>query len=336
MKGNALPLLIGALLGGGVVAIFMSGGAEPDAPDRTERSAEAVEQDRLVIEQANRLAELKTELADTKTELAMEKKRREEIEAAHAPKPETAKAAPDDDKPLTDEEFEAGVRKFAGRLQSIILGDGTEAREELRALLKRAGPEGMAKVKKQFLDPASGFQGRLIAGHVLGQSGDAEAWMVLKETLRDPEADMLEHRVASHALAFSDDPDAATLLTQVARTDPDPGARANSAFGLIQRDIDEGYELYAEATDLAFEKNQPEALQYLQGFFIMKDKALPYVRERLLTYKNETALLVLIELVKRKKDKGAMEQLKKLAYDTARPKSVQNSARGAINALGGE
>ena len=63
------------------------------------------------------------------------------------------------------------------------------------------------------------------------------------------------------------------------------------------------------------------------------EKAKPYVRERLLTYKNETALLSLIEIVKSFKDEKALEQLNKLAYDAARPISVQKAAKGAIEAL---
>ena len=75
------------------------------------------------------------------------------------------------------------------------------------------------------------------------------------------------------------------------------------------------------------------AIGYLQGFALLGEKALPAMRERLLTYQEPQALITLIELVKRAKDKGAIENLEKLAYDSSRPVDIQKAAEGALQAL---
>ena len=334
MRGNVISLLAGCLIGGVAIAVF---GPKPEeSTPRAEREEADPGQARMIEEQSARLDELRNELAETKAELVREKSAREELEKAAKQESKTETADPG--KPVTDEELQAAVRKFAGALQGIILGsDDGKATAELRALLKRAGPEAIEKLKKRFEDSSVGLESRMIVAHALGQSGDPKAIEALAAKLRDPDADLFEKRLASHALAFSDADDITPLLTVTARNAEDPGARANSAFGLIKREVDEGYQLYAEATDMAFEQNQPEAIAYLQGFFLMDDeKGLPHVRERLTTYESETALLLLIEIVKAKKDKGAIEQLKKLAYDSSKPKSVQNAAQGTLKALGGE
>ena len=132
---------------------------------------------------------------------------------------------------------------------------------------------------------------------------------------------------------LQEDPGLEPLLLEVARNHKETGASANAAFGLARRGIEEGIELYMAATDQAFEEGQPEAIQYLSGLPLIGEKAKPYVRERLLTYKSETALLTLIEIVKALKDEKAIEQLQELAYDASRPVSIQKAAKGAIEAL---
>ena len=99
------------------------------------------------------------------------------------------------------------------------------------------------------------------------------------------------------------------------------------------RGVDEGIGLYMSATDDAFDEGQPEAIAYLGGLTLLGEKVNPYVRERLLSYTNETAVVSLIEIAKANKDTGALEALNKLAYDAARPISVQKAAKGAIEAL---
>lgn len=331
MQGKVVTLLIGCLLGGAVAAVVWPGGATKKPTPRTERTKPELERQTRIEELEKENKTLQAKLASTQADLTKTieqlKTNAAKLKELHGPEPEAAVG------PVTDEELEAGIREFAGQLTSIIVSGNKEPAEKLRALLKRAGPAALEKIEAEFLDPSKGFQRRVIAAHVLGQSGDPEAYKMLRATLRDPDRDMVEHRAASHALAFSDDPDAVPILTDAAQNGKEPGVRANSAFGLVKRGIDEGYKLYAEATDWAFEQKQPEAMQYLQGFFLMDEKALPFARERLMTYKNETALVILIELAKRKKDKGALENLNKLAYDSSQPKSVQNAAQGAIKAI---
>ncbi|MEM8884528.1 MAG: HEAT repeat domain-containing protein [Planctomycetota bacterium] len=333
MKGAIVPLLIGLALGAGGM-LLMPKEKEP-APPRAERPPDDTEQRALIAKMAEQISDLRGQVTSLQSELEAEREQAAKIER------ETSEIEVDAEPtetggPVTDKELEAGLQAFAMKLQSIIMGQGDEARDALRALLKRAGPEGLAKVRAEFQDDSAGFQRRIIAAHALGQNGDEESIRLLIETLQNPESDMIDHRLASHALAFTDDPNAVDPLTQTARQSDDPGARANAAFGLIRREIDEGYDLYAKATDLSLEKGQPEAMQFLQSMFIMDDKILPYARERLTTYKNETAVIVLLELVKQKKDKGAIPQLRKLAYDANQPKSVQNAAKGILKSFGEE
>jgi len=91
--------------------------------------------------------------------------------------------------------------------------------------------------------------------------------------------------------------------------------------------------LYFAATDEAFARKDPAALQYLGSIRLMGKKARPYVRDRLGTYQEEQALLVLIAIAQGMEDREAVPALEKLAYDASRPKSIQESAKGAIKAL---
>ena len=69
------------------------------------------------------------------------------------------------------------------------------------------------------------------------------------------------------------------FLTERARNLSDEGARANLAFGLAQRGVEEGVQLYFEMTDAVFERKDPVALVYMSGFALMGEKALPSIRE---------------------------------------------------------
>jgi len=343
MKGQLLSILVGAALGVGGMLVFAPDG---DAnPVRTDRDAADPALAARVARQADKITALQIELSQANARLGEEKRAREALQELNEKLAGELQGAEHEEMkareagaPLTDEEFKKGIEKFGSQLQGIIFGnDDGKAARELRALLKRAGPKGIERLRKRYDDPAAGYMGRLVAAHALAQSGDPQALVLLQETLRDPDSDMMELRVTSHALAFSEGDEAVPLLTSVARGEAEPGTRANSAFGLARRGIDEGFELYARATDDALEQGAPEAIAFIQGFALMDDeKSLPLLRKRLATYENETALITLIEVVKSKRDKGAAEQLRKLAYDGSKPKSVQNAAKGALTALGTE
>jgi hypothetical protein len=339
MENKAVVLLVGAVIGAFAgILVWTKVKADEATAHAVRQSADMETQSRLeLLEQEN--AELKSRLGDQLDTIEQLSKQIDQLgrpsvgDAADTPTKASAKPG-EGLPPLTDEELEAGLKEFGGQLQSVILGRGDKAVEELQALLKRA-PQWRALVEAEFTNSTGNIQRRLVAAHILAQSGDPEAFKTLEGILRDPDRDMLEHRFTAHALAFTNGQDAVPLLTDIARNGKEPGARANAAFGLARRDIDEGFELYMQATDDAFAASQPEALQYLGGLRLLGEKANPYVRERLLTYKDETALIMLIEVVKSSKDKQALEQLNKLAYDASRPKSVQNAAQGAINVLSG-
>jgi hypothetical protein len=144
---------------------------------------------------------------------------------------------------------------------------------------------------------------------------------------------MMDQRFAAHGLAFSPAEGLVPFITERARNLTEEGARANLAFGLARRGVAEGVTLYAEITDAAFERKDAIAVGYLSGFALMGEKGKPLIRERLLTYEDKQAVLLLIEFVKGSKDKGAIENLEKLAYDSSRPVDIQKAAEGALKAL---
>ncbi|MHC4959730.1 MAG: HEAT repeat domain-containing protein [Planctomycetota bacterium] len=338
MENKAVLLLVGAVFGA-AVGVFVWSKA------KTESSAHAARQTANVDAQ-NKLEDLEKQNADLterlQDQLETINQLSEQIDELSRPStgPDgatpTAPTEPGADlPPLTDEELEAGLKRFGEQLQSIILGHGDKAVEELKEMLKRA-PKWRESVEAVFADAAGEIAPRYVAAHVMAQSGDPEALKTLEQVLRDPDRDRTEQRISAHALAFTDTKEVVPLLTEVARNGKEPGVRANASFGLARRGIDEGIDLYMQATDAAFEQGQPEAIAYLSGIPLIGEKAKPYVRERLTVYKNETALVSLIELTKQLKDKDAIEQLGKLAYDANQPKSVQNAAQGAIKVLSGE
>jgi hypothetical protein len=247
----------------------------------------------------------------------------------------TAPEAVEPKGPPTDEEFSAALSEFGSNLRHLIVGDeqGREAVDRLRELLERAGPERLTRLIERFGDDTEDMGARVVIAHVLAQSNDPQAIAELAKHLRDPESGMLEKRFASHALAFSDAEGVAELLHEVATRTDERGTRANAAFGLARRGSDEGLRLYFAATDEAFAAGDPGALQYLGGLRLLGERALPGVRERLTTYTNEQALLVLIGSVKAACDQESRPILERLAYDTARPVSIQKAAQGAIRVL---
>lgn len=235
--------------------------------------------------------------------------------------------------PPTDDEIMRGVERFGAALGEILQGTGEQATKDLRALLARAGERGVELLVAKFEDDATGIDTRVALAHALAQSGSPEATTALTKVLEDPEAGMLEVRLASHGLAFSDAEGIDDTLLAVAHRTADTGARANAAFGLARRKHPEGVGLYAKATDEAMANRDPAALQYLQGFYLLGDAGLPAMRERLLTYTEPQAVLTLVEILKLKGDKGAIENLRKLAADEARPAGTRKAAEGALKVL---
>ncbi len=248
------------------------------------------------------------------------------------PAPPEAPEAPSDTPP-TDEEIMKGVGEFGEALGEIIQGGGEEAKKELRDLLARAGKHGVDLLVKKFEDDATDIGLRVAIAHALAQSGNPDAVASLTKVLANPEAGMLELRLATHGLAFSDAPGTDDALLRVAHQASDTGARANAAFGLARRKNPEGVGLYMKATDEALANRDPTALQYLSGFTLLGDDALPLLRERLLTYTEPQAAITLIEILKARGDQGAVENLRKLAADAGRAESIRRAAEGALKAL---
>ncbi|MHC4450627.1 MAG: hypothetical protein ACYS0E_10920, partial [Planctomycetota bacterium] len=237
--------------------------------------------------------------------------------------------------PPTEAELKAGLQEFGENLRNIILGGeaGQQASEKVRELLQRAGPEVIGKLIGRFGDDTESMGARVVIAHALAQSNDPVAIEALAAQLRDVDAGMLVHRFASHALAFSEADGVDVILSQVAHYNSDLGARANASFGLARMGSEDGLALYFKATDEAFEGGDPQALQYLGGLRLLGDKVLPGVRERLLTYTNTEALLVMIGGVKASSDVESVPVLEKLAADGARPASVRKAAEAALRVL---
>jgi hypothetical protein len=200
-------------------------------------------------------------------------------------------------------------------------------------VLDRAGATGIDLLVAKFGDDATDIQMRVAIAHALAQSGNPEGIAALTRVIQDPQTGMLELRLASHGLAFSNAPGIDDTLLGVARRTSDTGARANAAFGLARRGNAEGLALYVKATDEAIANRDPAALQYLGGFTLLGDDALPPLRERLLTYTETQTVIMLIEIVRAKGDKGALENLRKLAADAGRDAAIRKAAEGAIRAI---
>lgn len=341
--GTRLAWALAGVAVGVVITLAVESTVEPAArplrappPDRQEalRAADLQRENEKLKADVTALRQRTTELAAT-VEQQQEQLQAAEAGAPEPPEVDPAGAAPQSPTAITDEEIEAEIEAFGQALGQIIQGGGEAAKQRLRAFLARGGEAVIAKLADKFKDESAAIGVRVAAAHALAQSGDPDALEELKSTLRDPDAGMLLHRFASHGLAFSDAEGLETILTVTARRAQDLGARANAAFGLARRGTEEGIPLYMEITDEAIERGDPAGLQYLGGVTLLGEKAFPAMRERLLTYKEPQALLLLIEVLKGKGDRGAIPNLEKLAYDASRPVAVQRSAEAAIKALGG-
>lgn len=340
MRAKLAWMVAGAAAGAVVTLLVMTAvEPEPKAPhapplDRTEapRIAELERDNERLRTEAAALRQQATELAARVA--SQEERGPADGEGRPAPgAADRAEAPAGQPQPPSEDEIRAELQAFGGALGQIIRGGGEEAKQRLRAFLARGGEPLIRKLIEEFGDETGGIGERSILAHALAQSGHPDALEALKGALRDPDAGMLMHRLASHGLAFSDAEGLETILSLTAHKAEDMGARANAAFGLARRGAEEGVPLYMATVDEAIEKGDPAGLQYLGGVALLGEKAYPAMRERLLTYKEPQALLVLIEVLKMRGDRGAIPNLERLAFDSTRPVSVQKSAEAALKAL---
>ncbi|MFI5401684.1 MAG: HEAT repeat domain-containing protein [Planctomycetota bacterium] len=305
------------------------------APEETARAAPSREDPALAV--------LRAENDRLREEVRIERMRLDRIQNLDSPAAEkTAKLqrelAPEPpeapaDTPPTDDEIMKAVGVFGAELGEIMQGRGEEAKQKLRDVFARGGEHAVDLLVEKFEDDATDIGLRVAIAHALAQSGNPDAIASLTKVLANPAAGMLELRLATHGLAFSDAPGTDDALLRVAHQAADTGARANAAFGLARRKNPEGVGLYMKATDEALANRDPTALQYLGGFTLLGDEALPLLRERLLTYTEPQAAITLIEILKSRGDKGSIENLRKLAGDAGRPESIRRSAEGALKVL---
>ncbi len=310
-------------------------------PEDTARAApEMASMGQAIAEARDARERAEAEVAESRAKLAAlmaaaqeGEQDRERLKALAAELDRKVGTPPAPQAPPTDEEIMKGVGEFGEALGQIFQGGGEEARKELRDLLARAGKHGVDLLVEKFEDDATDIGLRVAIAHALAQSGNPDAVASLTKILANPEAGMLELRLATHGLAFSDAAGTDEALLRVAHQAADTGARANAAFGLARRKNPEGVGLYMKATDEALANRDPTALAYLGGFTLLGDEALPMLRERLLTYTEPQAAITLIEILKGRGDKGAIENLRKLAGDAGRPESIRRSAEGALKVL---
>jgi hypothetical protein len=340
MSPRTLIFIAGLVLGGVVtlVAVRLSGG---DAPAQDGREAARL---------AARNSELEQRLEALEKTVERERvaHREELLAAAAAPgEPGGTEIAPAGpivpDEPAVPEvpvagapptvtEIEAAMMKFGSSLQSIIMGQGGEAAAEFREFFKRVEAKDLAAILERY-GQEDDMGKKIVMAHALAQSGRPEVIEALREIVLDRNNAFTDRRFVAHGLAFVDDPSLQPLLLEVGRNDPDRGVRANASFGLARTGSEEGLSLYAAATDEAFKEKDPAAMQYLSGFYLLGDKALPQVRERLVTYEDPQSRLMLIQLVKQEKDRESLPILQQLERDPKAGQAVQEEARKAIKAI---
>jgi hypothetical protein len=244
------------------------------------------------------------------------------------------KLAPRIGEPATaDNGVEEEIERFAGQLQKLMLGEGKESSERLRDTLGMVRAGTIERIIDEFKDASTNAARRSVLAHVLGQSWRPEAIEALRRVANDAESGVLARCLAAQALAYSDARELDPILLALARDSLDTGVRANASFGLWRRGNKDGIALYFAVIDAVFERQDPEAARYLAGVRVMGDKAWPGIRERLLSYRNEQALLALIAFVQASGDKAASEALGELAGDEAKARSVRDAARGALESL---
>lgn len=336
MGEKILPFLLGLVVGvGGVLIVVLAGGGEAEKPDDPEVSRLSQENERL----EGQLSASKQEVADLEGKLvaaeAERMKAAESLETARAEAPSedaAEKPAEKPDGPPSESDIQKAIEAYGNALSAVIQGGGEESKKRIRAFFARLTREQIAELLERYKS-SSDIGHKIVLAHALAQSGRAEAIEALTALVRDHDLGFLERRFASHGLAFSDDDSVIPVLGEVARSDPDLGARANAAFGLARRGDEEGVALYAKATDEAFAAKDPIALQYLGGFMLLGEKGLPAVRERLRTYEDKQAQMLLLEVVKANKDRESLPILQAIVDDPEADKSVRESAAKAIREI---
>jgi hypothetical protein len=144
---------------------------------------------------------------------------------------------------------------------------------------------------------------------------------------------MFHRRAASHGLAFSDEEGLEEYYREViGNPEIELGARANSAFGLARRN-DEGVAAYAKTVDEAFERKDPLALGYVQGFLFIGKRAVPEAEKRLKTLKDPQARMILIAVLEGHGSKDSIPALRALAADPSCDEGTRVRAEKAAEKL---
>ena len=220
MENKAVLLLVGAVFGA-AVGVFVWSKA------KTESSAHAARQTANVDAQ-NKLEDLEKQNADLterlQDQLETINQLSEQIDELSRPStgPDgatpTAPTEPGADlPPLTDEELEAGLKRFGEQLQSIILGHGDKAVEELvaaRGIVLEVTLEGRAWLADRGYDPDYGARPlkRVIEKHLK----DPLAQQLLAGRMAGPLTVRVSHDSAGD--------DALDFELQAAASEPEPGA----------------------------------------------------------------------------------------------------------------
>jgi len=344
MSGKTIWLCVG-LAGGVLLTLLVQVLLAPaETQERADTQQQALAQ--RLVDQTAELDRTRSQLAEAQTHAAAVTQERDALkqklaeagamEPEPAGKPAEGAGAPEPPAELTDKEILAQVSAFGSALGSIIRGSGdvTAQLDALHEMFERGGPRVVKFLAAKLDDDTVDISTRSLVAHALAQSGNPDAIAVLEAMLEDPDKGMLAHRLASHGLAFSPAEGVESVLLKVARDEAmDSGARANSAFGAARRGSEEGIGLYMGLTDKALASGDPAGLQYLGGVMLLGPKVLPQARQRLLTYTEPQSLLLLIEILKQKRDKDAVPNLEQLAYDAHRPESVQKAAQAALQVL---
>jgi len=346
----AVGLILGAVVG--FVVAFVALPDDESIKDDRDLEGEVARLQRTVDEMGGKLDEAvkARKTAEGQRDVAvadLEKATVEDVEIVDGPPPDSiitdspvgvgggvGGAEPAETAALDLDALRSEAMGFGSSLQKIILGGGEEEKKALRDAFAGVSAETLNALIDEF-KTSSSMGTQLMLAHALAQSGRPEAIAALRETLMDTDGGLMLRRTASHGLAFAQVEGMDGELVRIARSDPDNGVRANVAFGLAKRGHSEGVRLYMEATDTAFEKKDPAALQYLGGIGLLGDDAKPYVRERLERYTGKQERLVLIQFVQSGKDTEALPILDRIAQTDESP-DIRAAAETAARVIRGE
>jgi hypothetical protein len=337
MNRGLITFLGGLLVGGAVAAVLFvalgSGGKPAPADETTVAESRQEEGLRSELEAVTRDRDaLRREVEELKSRPA-ESAEMESPDGRPVPGTEIApEVAGEPATGLTDEALEKALQGLGNHIQGLILGSSDEFKKQVRSILERGGPGTVDRILKHY-EEAEGLGPKTVLAHTLAQTGDPRAIAALQEIVRDPEADMFHRRAASHGLAFSDEEGLEEYYREViGNPEIELGARANSAFGLARRN-DEGVAAYAKTVDEAFERKDPLALGYVQGFLFIGKRAVPEAEKRLKTLKDPQARMILIAVLEGHGSKDSIPALRALAADPSCDEGTRVRAEKAAEKL---